>query len=92
MAAGQNGSCGPAGRRHYHEDRKRLEEAQHAPALPGAAPLTVLSMCLLLRGFILISKSVDGDRACGVKAASCHFAQTHCLQSTGIATGQNWER
>lgn len=36
MAAGQNSSCGPAGRRHYHEDRERLEEAQHTPALPGA--------------------------------------------------------
>lgn len=35
MAAGQNSSGGPAGRGHHYKDRERLEEAQHAHALPG---------------------------------------------------------
>lgn len=35
VAAGQNSSGGPAGRGHHYKDRERLEEAQHAHALPG---------------------------------------------------------
>lgn len=75
VAAGQNSSCGPAGRRHYHEDRKWLEEAQHPPALPGTAGI-------LCQGFILIGNSVDGGIAPGMKATSSHFLKTQMLISS----------
>lgn len=35
VAPGANGSCGVAGWRHHHQDRKWLEETQHSLALPG---------------------------------------------------------
>lgn len=73
MAAGQNSAGGPAGRRHHHEDRERLEEAQHAPALPGAVPGLSVNLSLAT-GWL--SKSLDGGVAPGMKAATCHFPRT----------------
>lgn len=84
VAAGQNSPGGPAGWRHHHQDRERLEAAQHAPALPGA--VWGLSNCFLFWGSLFSRNWADGGVAPGMKAASCHLAKTHTfhfLQPTG---------
>lgn len=40
VAAGQNSSCGSAGRGHHNQDRERLEETKHPHALPGPSITT----------------------------------------------------